>query len=267
MSWDRVTGQDMEEGKGQGGRGTFARTVMELLDRTEYRRCVTAEDKEAVGRLRLKAYRADSMVSRLIHSVHDPLDDAPNAHVFAVLVGGVPVGTLRINVITRECTDSFSMEECPGPVSEFLEFGPAIEPARFAADPDHLGVFPHLPYVTLRLAGLAAMHFNAASVVILAREDHAPFYRRVYGAKLVAGPFQYKEMKAKGVLMRVPVAESWDGIIRRHPFFDGTNTEGRLLFGPFASPGHVPLSVTPTARLAEAKGGMTATKRLAAAAS
>ena len=41
---------------------SFARGVLDLLERTEYRRCDKGEDLEDIYRLRYKAYRSNDMV-------------------------------------------------------------------------------------------------------------------------------------------------------------------------------------------------------------
>ncbi len=66
-----------------------------------------------------------------------------------------------------------------------------IDPSRFAADPEWSRLLPQLPYVTLRLAGMACFHFDAPYCISMIREDHAAFYKRVYQSRPIGDPRPY----------------------------------------------------------------------------
>jgi hypothetical protein len=63
-----------------------------------------------------------------------------------------------------------------------------IDPSRFVADPDKVGRFPELPYLTLRLVYMACEYFNADIGLAIVRAEHQAFYRRVFLHETIAAP-------------------------------------------------------------------------------
>ena len=81
---------------------SFARHVAAMLERTEYRRCMSGEDLESIYRLRYDAYRLNDLVpDNPEHVVHDDYDDLPNCHIFGVYVDGHLVSTIRLHRVTK----------------------------------------------------------------------------------------------------------------------------------------------------------------------
>ena len=78
-------------------------------------------------------------------------------------------------------------------------------PSRFAADPDWSRVYPQIPYLTLRLAGMACFYFNAPYCLSTIREDHAGFYKRIYCSEQISEPRSYPGVFNKVVLYRADV--------------------------------------------------------------
>jgi hypothetical protein len=97
------------ETAGEGSVGTpaissFARNVLALLERTEYRRCDKGDDLEDVYRLRYSAYRMNDLVAENPdHVVHDPFDDLPNCYRFGVFIDGHLVSTIRLSIRISCC--------------------------------------------------------------------------------------------------------------------------------------------------------------------
>lgn len=229
---------------------TFARNVDALLERAEYRRCDKGEDLEDIYRLRYKAYRSNDMVpDSESHTIHDELDETPNAYRFGVYVDQRLVSTLRIHHVTKATPWSPSTKAFGDIVYPMLEAGDTfVCPGRFASDPDWTRVYPQLPYVTLRLATMACLHFRVPYGLSTVREDHAGFYRRVYPSERISEPRPYPGVFNKVVLYRINTMANRESYFRRFPFFRSTALEQRMLFARPPQGELVPLTILPTAK-------------------
>jgi hypothetical protein len=228
----------------------FAQKVVDLLERTEYRRCDKGEDLEDIYRLRYKAYRSNDMVpDSETQTIHDELDETPNAYRFGVYVDQRLVSTLRIHHVTRETPWSPSTKAFGDIVMPMLEAGDTfVCPSRFASDPDWTRVYPQLPYVTLRLATMACFYFKVPYGLSTVREDHAGFYKRVYPSERISEPRAYPGVFNKVVLHRINTMENRELYFQRYPFFRSTPMEQRLLFLRPARGELAPLTILPTAK-------------------
>ncbi len=228
----------------------FARSVLDLLARTEYRRCDKGEDLEAVYRLRYKSYLASGMVSANHERiVTDALDDLPNSMRFGIHVDGELVSTLRLHHVTAEHRQSPSTTVYGDLLHPRIDAGETfIDPSRFAADPDWTAQYPHLPYVTLRLAAMACVYFAPDYCLSTIRTDHAGFYRRVFDAQQVGGLRAYPALNYEVVLYQAHYKSIAARTGLRYPFFKSSALEQRMMFGKPAEGDLEPLTILPTAR-------------------
>jgi hypothetical protein len=228
----------------------FARKVSDLLERTEYRRCDKGEDVEAVYRLRYKSYRVTDMVGDLPEqSIHDSLDETSNCHKFGVYIDGELVSTLRIHHANRRHPISPSSTVYGDILMPMMAAGDSfIDPSRFAADPEWSRIYPQIPYLTLRLAGMACFHFNAPYCLSVIREEHAGFYRRIYKSTQIGEKRTYPGLNYPVVLFRANVQQIREQTFSRYPFFKSTPMEQRLLFDRPGAGELAPLTVLPTAK-------------------
>lgn len=228
----------------------FARSVLEFLERVEYRRCDKGEDLENIYRLRYKSYLASGMVSANHERiVTDSLDDLPNAMRFGIHVDGALVSTLRLHHVTAQNNRSPSMSVYSDLLQPRLEAGETyVDPSRFAADPDWTTQLPHLPYITLRLAAMACQYFAPDYCLSTIRPDHAAFYRRVFDAREVGELRPYPALNYQVVLYQAHYASVARRTGIRYPFFKSTPFERRLMFGEPARGELIPLTILPTAK-------------------
>lgn len=229
---------------------TFAKNVSALLERTEYRRCDKGEDLEDIYRLRYKSYRLSDMVSEKPDQIiHDDLDEAPNCFKFGIYVDGELVSTLRIHHASATTPWSPSTMVYGDILDPMLAKGDTfIDPSRFAADPEWSRIYPQIPYLTLRLAGMACFHFEAPYCLSTIRPEHAGFYKRIYCSDQIGDLRSYPGLNYQVVLYRANVQAIRERSFARYPFFKSTPTEQRLLF---AKPGNgelAPLTILPTAK-------------------
>ncbi|PSJ61016.1 hypothetical protein C7I85_13235 [Mesorhizobium soli] len=220
------------------------------MERTEYRRCDTGEDLEDAYRLRYKSYRLSDMVSENSdHTIHDALDETPNCYKFGIYIDGTLVSTLRIHHVTAETPESPSTMVYGDILRPMLAKGASfIDPSRFAADPDWSRVYPQIPYLTLRLAGMACFHFKAPYCLSTIREEHAGFYKRIYCSEQIGEMRDYPGLNYQVVLYRADVSAIRERSFTRFPFFKSTALEQRMLFQKPGKGEVAPLTILPTAK-------------------
>jgi len=228
----------------------FSKGVFALLDKIEYRRCDKGEDLEDIYRLRYKAYRLHGFLSESRdQKMSDALDEAPNCYRFGVFIDGQLVSTVRIHHLSR--TEPF------GPVMttfddllrpRLLRGESFINPTLLAADPNYLSTKGALPYLTLRLAVTATVHFDATSCIGVIRDEHTAFYRRIFGAVQVGQPRPYPPFTVPVVLYDANCAINRKAVLHRFPFFKSTPMEQRMLFATPAKGEPAPLTILPTAK-------------------
>lgn len=228
----------------------FARKVSELLERTEYRRCDKGEDLEDIYRLRYRSYRLSDMVSDLpTQSIHDALDETPNCYKFGIYIDGALVSTLRVHHASWKMPLSPSTMVYGDVLRPRMAEGETfVDPSRFAADPEWSRLYPQIPYLTLRLAGMACFHFNAPYCLSTIRQEHAGFYKRIYRSEQIGEERSYPGLNYPVVLYSATVAAIRERSFSRYPFFKSTAMEQRMLFSEPGEGELAPLTVLPTAK-------------------
>jgi hypothetical protein len=243
------------------GQSNFSKKLLEVLDHVEYRRVETHEDMEEVARIRYRAYKLANILTLSGAKLIDDVDFDDHAYIFGVYYDERLISTVRIHHVTPDHRVSTTREMYPNEIDKFLDAGMTlIDPVRFAADPDVIGEMPALPYLTLRIASMAADYFNADRVLQLVSPQHAPFYRRVFYADTVV-PSQKNVGKynIELTLMATRTNDVRVGLYKRFPFFVSEPFERRMMFQRSPDMGVTPLTILPTARLAA--NGRLATQR------
>lgn len=192
------------------------------------------------------------MVGDNQHSqIYDDLDDQQNCHRFGVYIDGVLVSTLRLHHVSAEAARSPSTIVYPDILMPRVDAGETfIDPSRFAADPDWTKAFPQIPYITLRLAGMACMHFATPYCLSTIRPDHGGFYRRIYHSEQIGALRDYPGLNYQVVLYQADVNAIRTRSFARFPFFRSTPMEQRLMFGETMPGEPRPLTILPTAQYA-----------------
>ena len=237
-------------GHSSGTGSRFAGTLIELMDRVEYRR-VTAEDQfDPVYRLRYEAYRREDFIP--INSqqvVRDEFDDLPNVYSFGVYIDDQLVSSVRFHKLTKEFRHSPSHSVFGDILDPILDAGHTIlDPGRFTTDYEASLAYPALPYLTLRIPTIAVLYFKAKYCLNSVRPEHGAFYRRVYRSVPMSEPRYYHGLSFPMVLYACDLIPIYDDLLRRYPFFRSTADERQRMFGPA---GRSDISVIrPSARLA-----------------
>jgi len=233
---------------------SFTKSVYSVLERTEYRRCGKGEDLEDIYRLRYRSYHRHGVVTDMSEgSIHDDLDETDNVHCFGVYIDQHLVSTLRIHHLDREHRAGPSTQAFGDIVNPMIDDGLTfVDPSRFAADPEWSRIYPQIPYITLRLAGMACFYYNAPYCLSTIREDHALFYKRIYNSELLAEARDYPGVTTKVSLYMADVQAIREQSFRRFPFFWSSQLEQRLMFGKPKEGELAPLTILPTVRTMQA---------------
>ena len=209
---------------------------MELLDRVDYRRADTAEDREAIFRLRYAAYRReDAIPLSQAERFSDALDETDNAWTFGVYIEGELASSIRLHVANRQWPVLPALNVFSDLLSPEIAVGrTVVDPTRFVTDRTASRRYPELCYVTTRLAVLASEYFNTQLLLATVRAEHQAFYRRVFGHRLVCEPRHYPSLTKPISLMALdyPLARER---LQSQPFFRSTLFERRMLFGHAAA--------------------------------
>jgi hypothetical protein len=211
---------------------SFTDRIFRVLDRVDYRRIESAEDRDAVYRLRYDAYlREGTIQPNFNRRFSDGYDEWENAWTFGLIIDGTLASSFRMHVSTPAYPDIPAAHVFPEILKPEIEAKRVIvDPTRFVADPAAARLFPELPYLTVRLGYLAAEYFNADQVLATVRSEHQAFYKRVFGHKVICPPRPYPTLTKPISLMSLDYQEARETIVRRHPFFRSTLFERRMLF-------------------------------------
>ena len=211
---------------------SFTDRIFRALERVDYRRIESAEDRDAVYRLRYDAYvREGSIQTNVARRFTDSYDDWENAWTFGLIMDGRLASSFRMHISTPASPDIPAAHVFPEILRPMIEAKKVIvDPTRFVADAECARLYPELPYLTVRLGYLAAEYFNADFVLATVRAEHQAFYKRVFGHKVVCPPRPYPTLTKPISLMSLDYPAARDTIVRRHPFFRSTLFERRMLF-------------------------------------
>lgn len=207
--------------------------VMKLLNRVDYRRIETAEEKDSVFRLRYQAYMREGAIAPNAHETFsDSLDNSPNVSIFGVYLDGKLASSIRLHVASPACGELPALNVFADILGPQLAAGRTIiDPTRFVADRELSRRYPELCYVTTRLAWLASEYFETDVLLATVRLEHQAFYRRTFGHQAICPARHYPSLTKPISLMALDYAASRTAVPRRYPFFHSTHFERRMLFG------------------------------------
>ncbi|MEO5805296.1 N-acyl amino acid synthase FeeM domain-containing protein [Devosia sp.] len=227
----------------------FATTLIDLLDRVQYRRVSPADQLDPVYALRYEAYRREDFIPVNSQQItRDAYDDAANCYCYGVYIDEQLVSSVRLHIVTADNPTSPSRAIWPDVLGKILDDGGTyIDPSRFTADHEASLAFPALPYLTLRVAVMACKHFEARYCISSVRPEHAAFYKRVFGSEQLAGEGYWGELTFPVCLYASYLPTMYPRTLERYPFFMSTAEERENLFGPANRPVS---AIAPTARIA-----------------
>lgn len=203
-----------------------------LFSRLEYRRADSPEEREAIFRLRHKAYvREGAIAANHTGRFADADDEADNAYVIGLYIDGELASSLRLHIATKDHPDCPSLHVFPDVLQPRLDAGRVIlDVTRFVADERLSRLHRSLPYATLRPCMLAAEYFHADDMLAAVRVEHQAFYQRVFDHQVLCAPRPYPQLARPTGLMSLDFPGVAERLYRRYPFFRSTVQEQRMLF-------------------------------------
>lgn len=220
----------------------FAGTLVDILDRVEYRRVNPDDLNDPIFRLRYDAYRREDFFPfNSLGVLRDDFDDFeryPNSWNFGVYIDGTLASSLRIHHLTPEFRRSPANSLFGDILAPLLDSGASfVDPTRFTVDFEASLAYPALPFLTLRLAVMATRHFNATYGLHCVRPEHGPFYKRVLSSSLMCAARQWHDVGFPMELWGTKAQEVYHKTLRRYPFFQSSPEERTRLFAePHATP-------------------------------
>ena len=212
---------------------SFAERIGDLLEHVEYRRMETEADLDAVLRLRYQAYLKEGAVSPSeLGKLEDAFDEVDNVYNFGIFIDGKLASALRLHRLCHARQKSPALETFGDVlVPRVQDCKLIIDPNRFVANYELARLYPELPYVTLKPAYLACVHFGIDLVTITVRLEHQAFYRRGLFAYPVCPPRPYPLLSKPISLLLVDFVRDADRILHRHPYWAASESEREALFG------------------------------------
>jgi hypothetical protein len=228
-----------------------------LLERVEYRRADTQEDREAIFRLRYEAYaREGTIASNASGLFTDSGDDTPNAWLFGVYIDGVMASSIRLHLASRPehylpVTESFG--DIVGPRLQAGEI--LLDATRHCSRFEFTRAYPLLPYLTMRPGFIAEDYFGIDFITGTCRAEYQPAFRRMYGAVAWTAPRPYPPLTRPHVLMGYDCKAKWRATRERYPFLRSRPEEQVRLFGQSSNPDAAFQAELTAARLARLPEG------------
>jgi N-acyl-L-homoserine lactone synthetase len=219
----------------------FSERVAELLDRIDCRPAASSAEREAIFRLRYRAYLSEGTIKpSFAQSFTDPYDETDNVWLLGLYLDGELASSIRLHVASTDHPEFPSRKVFAEVLEPELAAGKIIiDPTRFVTDKHLSRANPGLPYATVRLAWLAADYFGAAHLLAAVRVEHQAFYRRTFNHCLIGEPRSYPLLTQPISLMTVHYPSVAGRVHRRYPFFRSTFFERRMLFDRDAAVAHM----------------------------
>ena len=230
----------------------FTDRVSNLLEEVDYRIAETDADLDAIFRLRYEAYRREEFIHTNVSGTFtDDYDQSGNARIYGVYLNDRLVSSIRIHVASRADPDCPSLSTFSDILRPAIDAGKVlVDPTRFVTDRHLSRDLKGLPYITLRLCWIAAVHFQAEHFLVAIRAEHQAFYRRTFRHRAVCPPRAYAMLNCPISLMTVNCDEVAESVYRRYPFFRSNGFERRMLFdglsGPAVASGELDTAMIPS---------------------
>jgi hypothetical protein len=230
----------LQEAPDKGAASSFSDRVTELLGKIDCKVADTGELREAIFRLRYKAYRREEAIpENPSKTFSDAYDEKGNGFLFGFFIDGELASSIRVHVASKDHPDFTSFEVFPDYLGPELAAGKiVIDTTRFVTDEGFSRLYRALPYVTIRVAGMACEYFGADQLLAAVRKEHQAFYRRVFHHHVVCEPRPYPGLTIPLSLMTVHFPSFVEEVHQRYPFFRSTLMEQQTLFGrgPWSQP-------------------------------
>lgn len=210
----------------------FSGALLDILDKVSYARVDPGVIDDPIYKLRYRAYTREGFMDHNPEEICvDDLDNAPNGMSFGIYIEGELVSSIRLHILSAEHRTSPSMKVFPDVLGPMIDQGMTfIDPSRFTADHEASLAYPAMPFLTLRIAAMASVQFNANQCLALVRPEHGAFYKRVFGSEPLSDVRSYPGLHFPVTLFGATVESIRARVAERFPFFLSTAEERDHLF-------------------------------------
>ena len=210
----------------------FAQKLTGYLQDVDYRVSARAVDRDQIFHLRYVNYlREKAIFPNVARRYDDDYDQMDNCWLFGVHLDGELVSSIRFHVISSDRPYGPALDVFPDIVRKMIDQGSTvIDPTRLVVDHNISPMHPELPYVTMRVACMAAEYFEAEYCLATVRANHQGFYRRIFNFKKMCEPRPYPTLLKPISLLAGDMAIVRDDVAERYPLFMSSFTERRMLF-------------------------------------
>jgi hypothetical protein len=217
----------------------FSERVLRLLERVEYRRAESPEDKDAIFRMRHEAYLREGAIEPTPSGrFTDAYDEAWNVRIIGMFIDGELASSIRIHIAMNEDAPLPAKSVFPDVILPQLRQGRTIvDPTRFVARLDFSRRFHETPYLTVRPGWMAGEYFKTDIILSTCRSEHQAYYRRVFGHETWCPARNYPTLTKPVACMGLDYGAMRDRVEQRYPFYKSTEAEREALLGRSSNPG------------------------------
>jgi hypothetical protein len=210
----------------------FANYVASLSSRIEWVRAETTEERQAIFRLRYRAYLREGMIpANPFEKFTDGADSAENGYLFGVYIDGKLASSLRLHIASKNYPDVPSLEVFPHVLQPLLDAGRVIvDCTHLVADEGLSRQYPVLPYITIRPCVLAAEYFRGDELLAAVRLEHQAFYRRAFNYRVLCEPRQHPPLTKHLSLVTLYFPVAANQLYEKYPFLCSSPFERDRLF-------------------------------------
>lgn len=211
----------------------FHQELMALLPKVESREVILDKEKEQILRLRHAAYaREGALSARGLEVFKDSSEASESGKTFGLYIDGELASSIRIHLATPAAPACPAMSAFSDVVRPMLDAGmKVVDPTRFVVDAEFVRQYRKLPYLTVRLAWMACVHFSADILLATAGARQQVFYRGLFGHHVVSAARRYPPLAEPIGLMALDVQDERERVMRRYPYLRSTEGERNSLFG------------------------------------
>ena len=211
---------------------SFAEKLADFRSDISYSKAVTPLERDAVFRLRYDAYLGEGAIDPVpSRRFSDDYDFMPNCQIFGIHMGTDLVSSIRFHVISREMRRGPALDVFPDLLHPMIDKGMTIvDPTRLVVDYKTSREHPQLPYLTMRIACMAAEYYGAEHCLATIRSEHQAFYKRIFGFRQMCEARPYPTLKSRIALMIGDMNEIRDRVAEKYPVFTSSHAEQWLLF-------------------------------------
>jgi hypothetical protein len=216
----------------------FSSRVCRTLERVEYRRAETAQEKDAIYKLRYDAYmREGAIEANPSGRFSDPFDEVANVWIIGMFIDGELASSIRFHVASSEDAPFPAQTVFPDVIGPRLRRRELIiDPTRFVTRLDFSRRFHEMPYLTVRPGWMAGEYFGADYILATIRSEHQGYYRRVFGHQTWCAARDYPTLKKPIACMGLDYFSKRDSVEQRYPFYKSSPAERARLFCRSSNP-------------------------------